>query len=118
MSAVPLIAAVATIVLLFTGGAGDWFKRVGSDPGGPGGYPGAPYGGQYGPSAAVRRAAGAGRPSQYPSPQDPPAENPYGQSPSGPDPYGQQPPSSDNPYGQQPPSEGGSEYPPRDYPNR
>ena len=64
---------------------------------------------QPGPDASSRRPD---------APQYPPAENPYGQSPSGPDPYGQQPPSADNPYGQQPPTEGGTEYPPRDYPNR
>ncbi|MDN4160786.1 hypothetical protein [Nocardioides abyssi] len=33
VSAVPLIASVATIVLLFAGGAGDWFARRGQQPG-------------------------------------------------------------------------------------
>lgn len=32
LSALTLIAAIATIVLLFTGGAGDWFKRKGAAP--------------------------------------------------------------------------------------
>ncbi len=94
VSAVPLIGAVATVVLLFTGGAGPWFKRVGAAGGQYGSqygdHPGDQYGDQYGQSA----------PPVYP----PVADNPYGQSPSGPDPYGQQPP-SENPYGQQPPSE-------------
>jgi hypothetical protein len=106
----PLVAAIATVVLLFTGGASDWFKRVPSAPGSyPGGYPGSssgypaqPYGSPYG-----------SQPGQD-APQPPPAENPYGQQPSG-----HQPPSAgENPYGQQPPSEGGSDYPPRDYPGR
>ena len=107
VSAVPLIGAIATIVLLFTGGAGDWFKRVGSNTGG---YPGAPTG--Y-PTTTYGSQPGSAAPPQYPS-----GDNPYGQ-PSGPDPYGQQPPpGADNPYGQQPPSQDGTDYPPRDYPNR
>lgn len=107
VTAVPLIAAVATIVLLFIGGAGDWFKRTGPGgyAGGPTGYPGAPYGdqhgSQYGGTYGVQ--PGPDAPPQYPSPDNP---------------YGQQPPTADNPYGQQPPSDGGTEYPPRDYPNR
>jgi hypothetical protein len=89
---VPLVAAIATVVLLFTGGATEWFRRVptsGGYPGGPTGYPAQPYGSAYG--------------------QQPPSagENPYGQ-----------PPAAENPYGQQPPSEGGSDQPPPDYPGR
>ncbi len=99
ISIVLLIAAIATIVLLFTGGAGDWFKRLPTHVGGYGGYPGGPYG-------------------------TPPA-GPYGGGASG-TPYGSQPdqgsapqypPPSENPYGQ-PPTEGGSDHPPRDYPGR
>ena len=90
VSIVLLLASAAAMVLLFTGGANDWFRRLPSPTGG--GYPGAPTG--------------------YPA-------GPYGQQPPASDnPYGQQPPASDNPYGQQPPAEGGTDYPPRDYPNR
>jgi len=46
---VPLLAAVATVILLFVGGANDWFAhRTPLSPGGgqaPGPYGGAPYGG-------------------------------------------------------------------------
>ncbi|WP_457189713.1 hypothetical protein [Nocardioides sp. P5_E3] len=99
VSAVTLIAAIAVIVLLFVGGAGDWFKGLSSS--GTGAYPGYPgqsgdpYGNQY-----------AAQPGQQPSPQypPPPSSTPYGQ---------------DNPYGQPRPSdEDGSEHPPRDYPGR
>lgn len=60
ISAVWLIAAVAVIAMLFVGGAGDWFNRTPTYPGGStsggqqGGYgygdqqPGSPYGGQPG----------------------------------------------------------------------
>ena len=115
VSLVPLVAAIATIVLLFTGGAGDWFKRAGSPPGG---YPGYPGGGQYGTPPVDQYGSpygvqpGSDTPTQHPS-----ADNPYGQAPSGPDPYGP-PPGADNPYGQQPPSGDGTDHPPRDYPNR
>ena len=106
VSIVLLLASAAAIVLLFTGGANDWFKRLPSQTGG--GYPGAPTG--Y-PAAGPA----AGPYGQQPRPSD----NPYGQQPPASDnPYGQQPPASDNPYGQQPPAEGGTDYPPRDYPNR
>ena len=121
VSVVPLVAAIATIVLLFTGGAGDWFKRTGS---GSGGYPGAPtgydttYGSQPDPYGAQPTSYGS-QPAPDAAPQYPSADNPYGR-PSGSDPHGQQPPpGAENPYGQQPPSEGGStDYPPRDYPGR
>ena len=94
VSAVPLIASVAVIVLLFTGGAGAWFKRTTSYPGG--------YSGGY-----------SGGSTDYPSGQ---YGDPYGQQPG----QGAPPtyPSSDNPYGQQPPTEGGSDHPPQDYPHR
>ncbi len=116
---VPLVAAIATIVLLFTGGAGDWFKRAGSSPGGyagaPTGYPGGPYGGQ---SAGQYAGSHGSQPSPDAAPQYPSGDNPYGQ-PSGTEPYGQQPPpGAENPYGQQPPTEGGTDHPPRDYPDR
>lgn len=94
ISALPLIAAVATIVLLFTGGASAWFNRTGSSsggsPGGPTRYQDDAYGSQPYPSGHQQ----------------------------GGDPYGQQPPGADNPYGYQSPSDGGSDHPPRDYPDR
>lgn len=95
VSAVTLIAAIAVIVLLFVGGAGDWFK-------GTSGHDGLPA--QYG--------------QQYPGPRQ------YGMGSTAPDPYGQGdaygPGSQDNPYGQPRPTgdEDGSEHPPRDYPGR
>jgi hypothetical protein len=105
VSVVPLVATVATIVLLFTGGAGDWFKRVsgysGVYPGAPTAYPGGQYGNPYGSPYGVQ--PGPDAPPTYPQ-----ADNPYGQ----------QPPGAENPYGQQPPSEDGTHYPPWDYPNR
>jgi hypothetical protein len=92
VSVVTLIASIAVIVLLFVGGAGDWFK-------GTSGYDGLPA--QYGQQSSP----------QYPPP---PSSTPYGQG----DAYG--PGSQDNPYGQPRPSgdEDGSEHPPRDYPGR
>ena len=59
VAAIWLISAVAVIVMLFVGGAGDWFKRTPSYPGdAQGGYgygygdqqPGSPYDGQQGGS--------------------------------------------------------------------
>lgn len=102
VSAITLIASVATIVLLFVGGAGDWFARKGSQGGHPGGgYPSAGHPGTgYGTDPYGSNPYGT-----QPAPEAPRADNPYGQ-----------PPSSDNPYGQ-PPS-GGSDYPPKDYPGR
>ena len=97
LSAVWLIGAIAVIVMLFVGGAGDWFKRTPTYPGGPasggpqGGYgygdqqPGSPYGGQQGG---------------------------YGQGQGQNQPYGTQPP------GDTPPQSGSSDYPPTDYPGR
>jgi hypothetical protein len=129
ISIVPLVAAVAVIVLLFVGGAGDWFK--GLSPAGAGSYPG--YIGQYGAQPG----------SPYGGPQGDPYGNPYGQQtgqqsspqyppPGGTTPYGQDnpygqdtapgqdtSPGQDNPYGQpRPDDEGGSEHPQRDYPGR
>ena len=99
ISAITLIASVATIVLLFVGGAGDWFARNGSSGGYPGGgYP--PYGTGYG--------------------TDPYGTGSQGGDTYGSNPYGTQPPPeaprADNPYGQPPSS--GSDYPPKDYPGR
>ena len=121
-SLVPLVACLATIVLLFVGGAGDWFKRVPDFGGGyPDGYPGDPAGyqaGAYGtphgaqPGTPYDQQHGVQPGQDAPPPQYPSADNPYGQPPSQ-----EQPPGADNPYGQ-PPSEGGTDYPPKDYPNR
>ncbi|WP_299054259.1 hypothetical protein [uncultured Nocardioides sp.] len=44
----PLVAAIATVVLLFTGGANDWFARRTAAKGGYGPGPGGPHGGPYG----------------------------------------------------------------------
>jgi hypothetical protein len=105
LSALPLIAAVAVIVLLFSGGAGDWFKRMPANAGGYGGYPGDAYGapqaGPYGQSAPQ---------------QSSPYGNPYG-SEQGADSAPQYPPPSENPYGQ-PPAQGEADHPPKDYPGR
>ena len=89
VSLVSLLASVATIILLFVGGANDWFARRGpaSYDGGYGGYGG--YGGGQG-----------GGYEGYP-----PTHQPYGQPPA----------QSPNPYGQQ--GEGDT-WPPRDYPGR
>lgn len=54
VSVIWLVAAIAVIVMLFVGGAGDWFKRTNAYSGGPGGpdygsqQPGLPYGQQGG----------------------------------------------------------------------
>lgn len=112
ISAITLIASVATIVLLFVGGAGDWFARKGSDGGYPGGgypstgYPSTGYGTDpYGTGSRGGDTYGSNPYGTQPAPEAPRADNPYGQ-----------PPSSDNPYGQPPSS--GSDYPPKDYPGR
>lgn len=112
VSAITLIASVAVIVLLFVGGAGDWFARKGSHGGYPGGgypsagYPGTGYGTDpYGAGSQGGDTYGSNPYGTQPAPEAPRADNPYGQ-----------PPSSDNPYGQ-PPS-GGADYPPKDYPGR
>ena len=77
VAAVPLFMGIAVLVLLFTGGANDWYARRASwSPPGAG-----PYGGGHPGDPMVPQAG-----------QQPP----YGQQQP---PYGQQPP----PYGQQPP---------------
>lgn len=114
VSVVTLIASIAVIVLLFVGGAGDWFKGISS--GGAGAYPA--YGGQSGGQPGDPYGNPYGQPGQQSSPQypPPPSSSPYGQDAT----HG--PGSQDNPYGQPRPSgdEGsdGSEHPPRDYPGR
>lgn len=105
ISVVSLIASIATIVLLFTGGAGDWFNGTPAYAATPAPYgqPG-PYGGQPGPY---------GQPNPYGG-----HPGPYGGQPN---PYGQEPPAGEqNPYGQQPPGDGssGSDHPSKDYPDR
>jgi hypothetical protein len=110
VSAVTLVAAIAVIVLLFVGGAGDWFRgcrRPAPAPTRLRGLPGQsgdPYGNQYG-----------SQPGQQSSPQypPPPSSTPYGQdNPYGKDSQGSQ----DNPYGLPRPSDdGGSEHPPQDH---
>lgn len=120
VSLVLLLASMAVIVLLFTGGAGDWFKRLPAHAGG--GYPGAPTGypsGQYGSPYGVQ--PGQDAPTHYPSGDNPYGQTPPPQPPAADNPYGQQPPPAENPYGQQPPAQGGTDYPdhpPRDYPGR
>jgi len=104
VSAVTLVAAIATIVLLFVGGAGDWFSGTPSHAGAAGGYdPQYPGYGQYGGGSTP---SPYGQPGQQSSPQyPPPSSTPYGQ---------------DDPYGRRPGDEGsdGSEHPPQDYPGR
>jgi hypothetical protein len=120
VSAVPLIASVAAIILLFTGGANGWFRGYQT-------YGGLPV--QQYPSAGGYGYSSSGSPDPYgasnPYPQGS-SQNPYGQGGSGYEPYGQggqssQPGPSENPYGQ--PTSGsdgsdGSDYPPKDYPGR
>lgn len=100
VSVVPLVVAIAVIVLLFTGGAGDWFKRLPAHPGG----------GQYGAPAAGPTG------DQPPSPYGNPYGTPYGSE--GQDSGPQYPPPSENPYGQTQPNDGDADHPPRDYPGR
>jgi hypothetical protein len=104
ISVVSLIAAIATIVLLFVGGAGDWFKGPSAYAGMPAQYgqPG-PYGSQPGPYGSQPSPYGS-QPSPYGHDTTPDQQqNPYGQ---------------DDPYGQRPPSGDGSDHPPKDYPGR
>ena len=99
LSAVWLIACVATIVMLFVGGAGDWFagRSAATAQGGYGGHDGG-YGSGYGTSSTPYGGQQA---------------NPYGSQPDAPT----YPAPSENPYGQ--PPAGGSDQPPSsDYPNR
>ena len=98
---VTLIAGVATIVLLFVGGAGDWFKRAGgypADPYGTSPYPGSPYPTSPYPTSPYG--------DQYGQPGSTHGDNPYGV-----------PPGQENPYGRQP-AEGEGDDPPRDHPSR
>ena len=96
ISAITLIASVATIVLLFVGGAGDWFARKGSHGDHPGGgYPSAGYGTGYGTGSQGGGTYGSNPYGTQPAPEAPRADNPYGQPPSS-----------------------GSDYPPKDYPGR
>ena len=93
ISAVWLIAAIAVIVMLFIGGAGDWFNRTPSQPydGGPGGPGGYDHGGQQ-------------------------PGSPYGDQT-----YGTPPPPEQGQGGTPPPPEqgqGGTDYPPPTYPGR
>jgi hypothetical protein len=122
--AVPLIASVAVIIMLFAGGASDWFRGYQT-------YGGLPV--QQYPSAGGYGYSSSGSPDPYgasnPYPQGT-SQNPYGQSSydqGGYEPYGgqpSQPAPSENPYGQ--PTSGsdgssdadGSDYPPKDYPGR
>jgi hypothetical protein len=116
---VPLIASVAAIVLLFSGGAGDWFKGVaaGGYPGGyagyPGGYPATSYPDPYGQQPGTY-----GQPGPYG--QQPHEEQQPGAAPEYPNPYGNpygageqggQPGQADspNPYGQYPQGDEGGE---------
>lgn len=76
---VPLAASIATIVLLFVGGANDWYARRGGSGGygGPGapGYGQPPYGqGQYGQGHYGQGQYGGQQGPTYPGqgPQDPP----------------------------------------------
>ncbi len=77
LSAIWLIGAVAVIVMLFIGGAGDWFGRKSGHPGGPGasgyqgGYeyggqqPGSPYGTQP-PGGSPQQGSTDYPPTDYP----------------------------------------------------
>ncbi|SEB75833.1 hypothetical protein SAMN04489844_0999 [Nocardioides exalbidus] len=124
VSIVWLAASVATIVLLFVGNAGSWFKGVPAGSGAYGGYQAygsSAYGsGEY-PQSGQQQYGQQPYGAQPTQPYLPSGEQPStGEQPSsgsGYEPYGQQPA---NPYGQQPPAgePGGSDYPPKDYPGR
>ena len=131
ISFVPLLAALATIVLLFVGGASAWFNRLPAHTGGYGSHPGDPYGasptGSYGTGSPYGDPSGDTswqQPGQSQPQQPSPYGNPYGQQPgqdpgqgSGQDSGPQYPPPSENPYGQPQQGDGGDQ-PPRDYPGR
>ncbi|MCK9822037.1 hypothetical protein NOCD_00885 [Nocardioides cavernae] len=129
ISLVPLVACLATIVMLFVGGAGDWFKRV-PDLGGYPGYPGDPAGyqagayGGYGSTGADPYQQQGQQPEQqtpqggtaYPDPYGNPYGTPSQPQPGGsPNPYGQVPPTHQDPDA---PDDGNGDHPPRDYPGR
>ena len=77
ISAVWLIASIAVVVMLFVGGAGDWFKRTNAYPGGPGGPAGGGYGSQQ-PGSPYGQQGGYGAPPQQGqgSPDYPPTDYP------------------------------------------
>lgn len=126
-SLIPLVACLATIVLLFVGGAGAWFKGL---PAAAGGYPSAPYGGYgatptgpyqpYGEQPAQQQPPQAG--TDYPSPYGNPYGTPtQGQPDTSPNPYGQVPPTHQDPDQPNQDSQDGQDgptYPPNDYPGR
>lgn len=114
ISLVLLIAAIAVIVLLFTGGAGDWFKRIPAQAGGYGDPYGTPPGGQYGAQYGTGSPDTSG--SQPPSPYGNPYGTPAGSE--GQDSGPQYPPPSEKPYGQPRPNDGDADHPPKDYPGR
>ena len=76
VSAVTLIAAVATIVLLFVGGAGDWFKRAATPAATGGGYPGGHTATAYGQLSGQPTAAAVRSPTARPVGQTPTASRP------------------------------------------
>ncbi|WP_210439044.1 hypothetical protein [Nocardioides xinjiangensis] len=90
ISVVPLVAALAVIVLLFVGGAGDWFRGPAS-----GGVPA--YQGQQHPGTGHH---GSGATGSDASPDPYGQDNPYGRdNPYGQDPYGRPPSGGDGPEG-------------------
>ena len=103
----------------------NWFKRVGSCPGGPSGYPGAPYGDQYGSQYGSTYGSGYGvQPGPAAPVRVPVAPGPAGREPLrtvalGPGPL--RPAAAQLRQPLRPAAavrRAGSEYPPRDYPNR
>ena len=135
-SLVPLVACLATIVLLFVGGAGDWFKRVpdfgggypgyAGHPGDPAGYQAGTYGG-YGSTGADPYQQQGQQPEQQQPPQGgtaypDPYGNPYG-TPSQPQPGSSPTPTARPRRPTRTPTAADrrgdrGEHPPRDYPGR
>ena len=75
LSAVTLILAIATVILLFTGGANDWYaRRRGGPPSYPTAYSGNPFGG-YPPPTQQQPQQQPEQPVQQPWPQEPPKRN-------------------------------------------
>ncbi|RYB94490.1 hypothetical protein EUA93_09120 [Nocardioides oleivorans] len=125
ISIVWLAAAIATIVLLFVGDAGNWFKGLppggGQGVGGYQAYGQQQYGsGQYGAGQYGQQQYGAQPTQPYPSSGEQPSAGsgfePYGQQQG--NPYGQQPPSAGESGGETSGGTGSSDYPPKDYPGR
>lgn len=114
ISVIPLVACVATIVLLFVGGAGAWFSQVPTHPGDPAGYQ-AGYGATpVDPYAQPgQRQGGTDYPNPYGNPYGSPSQEQPGSSPN---PYGQMPPTHQDP--DHPTGQDGQDGPPRDYPGR